>query len=80
MKSGNDHPVGSSYKVVGYYASWAAYQGFSPPDQIDARKLTHLNYAFANIGNDLKIALGYPDIDIANFNRLNDLKKGGILT
>lgn len=75
MKSVPDHPDNSSYKVVGYYASWAAYQGFSP-DQIDVRKLTHLNYAFANIGNDLKIALGYPDIDIANFNRLNDLKKG----
>jgi chitinase len=61
-------------QVVGYYAAWAAYSGFTP-DKIDVSKLTHINYAFANIGSDLKITLGYPDIDPANIKKLNDLKQ-----
>ncbi len=60
-------------KVVGYYAAWAAYSGFTP-DKLDAGRLTHINYSFANIGTDLKISLGYPDIDQANFTKLNALK------
>jgi chitinase len=60
--------------VVGYYAAWSSYSGFTP-DKIDANKLTHINYAFANIGSDLRIALGYPDIDLANINKLNALKQ-----
>ena len=67
-------PEVKTTKVVGYYAAWAAYSGFTP-DKIDASKLTHINYAFANIGTDLKIALGYPDIDAANFAKLNALKQ-----
>ncbi len=62
------------YKVVGYYPSWGAYQGFLP-DRVDASKLTHLNYAFANIGGDLRIALGDADVDIANFKKLAELKR-----
>ncbi len=60
--------------VVGYYAAWAAYSGFTP-DELDSGKLTHINYAFANIGSDLKITLGFPDIDPSNINKLNALKK-----
>ena len=63
-----------STKIVGYYAAWAAYSGFTP-DKIDAGKLTHINYAFANIGSDLKIALGYPDVDPSNIAKLNALKQ-----
>ncbi|MDF2588948.1 MAG: glycoside hydrolase family 18, partial [Anaerocolumna sp.] len=63
----------SSTKVVGYYAAWAKYSGFTP-DKIDASKLTHINYAFANIGSDNKITLGYPDIDPQNIASLNNLK------
>jgi chitinase len=62
-----------SKKVVGYYAAWAAYYGYYP-NQIDATKLTHINYAFANIGSDLKLTLGYPDIDQNNIKLLNSLK------
>lgn len=64
----------SGNKIVGYYAAWAAYSGFTP-DKVDATKLTHINYAFANIGSDLKIALGYPDVDPSNFTKLNALKQ-----
>jgi len=60
--------------VVGYYAAWAAYSGFTP-DKVDATKLTHINYAFANIGSDYKINLGYPDVDPTNIAKLNDLKR-----
>lgn len=61
-------------KIVGYYAGWSSYSGYSA-NKIDATKLTHINYAFANIGPDLKIALGYPDIDLENFKQLCLLKQ-----
>jgi len=64
----------ASGRIVGYYAAWSAYSGFTP-DKIDALKLTHINYAFANISTDLKIAMGYPDIDPANFDKLKALKQ-----
>ncbi|MBR0599374.1 glycoside hydrolase family 18 protein [Sinanaerobacter chloroacetimidivorans] len=66
-------PQPLSNRIVGYYAAWATYTG-TTPDKIDATKLTHINYAFANIGPDLKITLGYPDIDVNNFKMLNALK------
>lgn len=62
-----------SKKVVGYYAAWSSYSGYYP-NQIDPSKLTHINYAFANISSDLKITMGYPDIDENNFKLLNELK------
>jgi chitinase len=61
-------------KVVGYYAAWAAYYNYDPT-QIDAGKLTHINYAFANIDSSLKLTLGYPDVDPENIKRLNSLKQ-----
>ncbi|RDU24683.1 glycosyl hydrolase family 18 protein [Anaerosacchariphilus polymeriproducens] len=67
-------PESPAKKVVGYYAAWAAYSGYLPT-QIDAGKLTHINYAFANIGSDLKLTLGYPDIDVNNIKLLNSLKQ-----
>lgn len=63
----------SNYKMIGYYAAWSKYSGFAP-NNIDAGKLTHINYAFANIDSNYKIALGYPDIDEANIKSLNSLK------
>ncbi len=69
-----DGDEGATMKVVGYFPAWASYRGFTP-DKVDADKLTHINYAFANIGSDLKIALGDPQIDLANFDQLNELKE-----
>ncbi len=66
--------ISNKKRMVGYYAAWSAYSGFNP-DKLDASKLTHINYAFANIGSDLKITLGYPDIDPANIKKLNSLKQ-----
>ena len=47
----------SEYKKVGYYSGWSTYSNFQVSN-IDASKLSHLNYAFANISADGKIALG----------------------
>ena len=60
--------------VLGYYASWAAYSGYTPFN-IPADKLTHVLYAFANITDDFKIEMGDPDIDPANFIKLTQLKQ-----
>lgn len=61
-------------KVIGYYAAWAAYSGFTP-ESLEVSGLTHINYAFANIGEDLKLTLGYPDIDIKNIQQLKKLRE-----
>lgn len=74
MISSQEHISSSSTKMIGYYAAWSKYSGFTP-DKIDAMKLTHINYAFANIGSNLKITLGYPDIDPYNISKLNQLKQ-----
>ncbi|MGE5457608.1 MAG: glycosyl hydrolase family 18 protein [Methanococcaceae archaeon] len=66
-------PPATTRKIVGYYAGWAGYSGFTP-DKIDAGKLTHINYAFASIGSDLRIAVGDPSIDPSNFEKLKTLK------
>ncbi len=45
-------------RIVGYYASWDIYgRGYFVTD-IAVDKLTHLNYAFANISDDLECAIG----------------------
>ncbi|WHY64935.1 glycosyl hydrolase family 18 protein [Neobacillus sp. SuZ13] len=51
------------FKTVGYFAGWATYSNYQVTD-IDASKLTHLNYAFANISADGKIEVGDPWADI----------------
>ncbi|WP_226679896.1 glycosyl hydrolase family 18 protein [Sutcliffiella horikoshii] len=64
----------ADYKMVGYYAGWSSYSGFNVAN-IDASKLTHINYAFANISNDGEIVVGDPAIDHDNFKDLQQLKK-----
>lgn len=67
-------PGGEADRIIaGYYASWAAYSGYTP-DKIPAC-VTHVLYAFANIGTDLKIKVGDPDVDPANFEKLRQLKQ-----
>ncbi|WP_193726579.1 glycosyl hydrolase family 18 protein [Paenibacillus guangzhouensis] len=41
---------GGDYKIVGYFPSWGVYSGrnYKVPD-IDASKVTHINFAFADI-------------------------------
>ncbi|WP_059350193.1 glycosyl hydrolase family 18 protein [Bacillus coahuilensis] len=84
----NRKEITGNYKKVGYYTSWSAYMGYYATD-IDANKLTHINYAFAKISTDGKIELGDPKVDVhtqldgdpdglpyyGNFYQLNQLKE-----
>ena len=38
-------------KIIGYYPSWATYARNYQVADIQAQKLTHLNFAFANVAN-----------------------------
>jgi chitinase len=81
-------PESNNKSIIGYYTSWSTYGGKQIAD-LDASKLTHINYAFANIGADLRIALGdsYADVEkrfpndlatdpfFGNFNQLLKLKQ-----
>ena len=61
--------------AVGYYAGWAAYQGFTP-DQIPAEHLTQINYAFARIAPDtLTIELENEAHDKKNLSALRKLRE-----
>ncbi|WP_240501964.1 glycosyl hydrolase family 18 protein [Bacillus sp. MUM 13] len=87
VSTGSQTLTPPSYMVSGYYAGWSTYTGFNVSD-IDASKLTQINYAFANIGDDLKMQVGDPTVDIeksfpgdsstdafkGNFNQLKKLK------
>ena len=59
---------------MGYYAGWAAYQGYTP-DQLPAEKLTQINYAFAEIDPVAgRIALGDEPNDLKNLKALRKLR------
>ena len=75
-------------RIIAYYPAWATYARDFQVADIPAGKVTHINYAFANIQNG-KCVLGdsYADVDKAfagdtwdagalrgNFNQLNKLK------
>ncbi len=59
---GTSSETPGSPRLVAYYAGWATYSGRDIA-HIDAGRLTHLIYAFANIGADGRIAVGDPTID-----------------
>src|SRR5688572_8846559 len=50
-------------RIVGYYFAPTVRSGF-PVDSIDAARLTHINYAFANIDAQGRAVLGYPCLDV----------------
>ncbi|PEJ72528.1 glycoside hydrolase family 18 protein [Bacillus wiedmannii] len=56
-------------KIIGYYPAWGKNM-----HEIDATKLTHINYAFANI-KDGTVVLGYPELDLENFKKMHVLKQ-----
>lgn len=55
----------SAKRKIGYFIEWGIYARNYHPLDIPADKVTHVNYAFANIGSDLKIQIGdsYAAID-----------------
>jgi chitinase len=66
----------ADYKVVGYYASWAAYARGYTPRSIDAARFTHLIYAFASIRGG-ELALGDSVADPGNLAELQELRRKG---
>ena len=63
------------YKVVGYVAGWSKLDY----DAIDVTKLTHINYAFANVSPAGEVVFGGVidgvELSVEHFRRLNSLKK-----
>lgn len=59
--------AGSNYKLVGYYTDWGIYEPNFQVEHVDATKLTHLNYAFADLCWNGKH--GNPSNDPGNPNR-----------
>ena len=63
-------------RIVGYYTSWSIYQRDFQVADIPADKLTHINYAFANVdGATGECILGDKWSDDANFRYLGELKE-----
>ena len=69
--TGGDGGGGGNKLVIGYFAAWGTYARAYFVKNIDssgsAARMTHINYAFANISSDLKCAIGdsYADYDMA---------------
>ncbi|CAF1533074.1 unnamed protein product [Rotaria magnacalcarata] len=75
--------------IVAYFAAWSIYSRSYFVADIPGDKITHINYAFANIGSDGRLALGdaWADVEKAfsgdtwdqplrgNFNQLLRLKQ-----
>lgn len=64
-------PIGdaapSSTRIIGYYTSWSIYGRGFHVSEVDASRLTHLNYAFANVDYEnftCKIGDEWADLDI----------------
>jgi chitinase len=60
--------------IVGYYTAWSRNSGFTP-DKINVSKLTHINYAFADISSGLQVVMDEPNTDLRNLSDLKNLKK-----
>jgi chitinase len=64
-------PENKAYHIVGYVAGWKALN----PKKIPAEKLTHINYAFANVADGIVTNIdGRAKQDSLNFIQLQSLK------
>ncbi|SEG04078.1 glycoside hydrolase family 18 protein [Algoriphagus boritolerans] len=62
----------TSYHIIGYVAGWKTIN----PKNIPAEKLTHINYAFANVADGVVTHMeGKSEKDSVNFLKLQELKK-----
>ncbi len=50
-------------RVVGYFAQWAPERNFFVSN-VDAKKVTHINYAFSNVSENGECILGDPKADV----------------
>lgn len=80
----------SEKRIVAYFVAWGVYARDYHVQDIPAEKITHINYAFANVSPDGRCVLGDPYADIdkfydgdswdegalrGNFNQLQKLKQ-----
>ncbi len=71
QKAEIENPNNDSYHIIGYVAGWKTIN----PKRIPAEKLTHINYAFANVENGIISNIeGRAESDSLNFLVLNNLK------
>jgi chitinase len=69
-------PEAVEKRIVGYYTSWSIYQRDFQVADIPAVKLTHVNYAFANVDAETgECKLGDIWSDDANFRYLGEVKE-----
>ena len=74
-QSGRAEARASQHLVVGYFAGWSVYRGYTV-DQVPAEQLTHLHYAFATIdGGSGAAVLSDPVQDGRNLAALQALKQ-----
>lgn len=59
--------LGTTGRIIGYFVAWGVYGRDYHVADIPAEKLTHINYAFANISADGRCELGDPYADIDKF-------------
>lgn len=65
-------PEAKPFHIIGYVAGWKDIK----PDEIPAEKLTHINYAFANVADGIVSHMeGRAEKDSINFLKLHELKK-----
>ena len=55
-----DGPEGTGKRIVAYYIEWGIYGRDYQPADMPLDQITHINYAFANISEDGRIAIGDP--------------------
>ena len=56
--------AGDDKKIVAYYTAWSIYAREFPVSEIPADRLTHINYAFANIvGGECVLGDPWADVD-----------------
>jgi chitinase len=73
--AGHAAPAPKGKLLIAYYlATTQPAERYVSPDTLPGRKLTHLNYAFANIAGG-EIVIGNPSVDTGNFAKLRVLKK-----
>ena len=58
--SGSSTGPAGDQRIIAYYIEWGIYGRDFQPSDIPVDKITHLNYAFANIDSDGRIAIGDP--------------------
>ncbi len=56
----DEGPQGTDKRIVAYYIEWGVYGRDYQPADMPLDQITHVNYAFANIGDDGLIAIGDP--------------------